>query len=345
MLRNGTEPVRGNRRFRQWLVPGVRQPPVYSFIALLTGFVILVGPVAYRQTSKYGRSHLMFAIAPILAIFTTLAMLGYGVISDGFQTKVRIRQLTWIDGRSGDAGERVRATYFAGIRPRAGLRFPGHATVMRQAESDGSTWEETNRLPPSILGRITVSEDAQIFGSSFLPSRDQRQFVFHAPRMNVGSIQLLPPSTGGTEPRLENGLRFPLRTAIVRDHNGDYWGSKAIEAGATNTCVKLNSKSASSWLGELHSEYRPMAATGESQSRPSRDIKIIDPLGAIARELRLHPRYEDGLFEDWLRSHLQLQGEIPKDHFVATAEVSEDVVAVEGSDVVDSVRYLFGTLP
>jgi hypothetical protein len=88
-----------------------------------------------------------------------------------------------------------------------------------------------------------------------------------------------------------------------------------------------------------------MATTDENQSRARREIKIIDPLGAIAKRLRIHPRFEDGLFEDWLRSHLQLQGEIPKEHFVAMAPVSDDVIAVEVSEVLDSVRYVFGTLP
>ena len=39
-----------------------------------------------------------------------------------------------------------------------------------------------------------------------------------------------------------------------------------------------------------------------------------------------------------------MAGEIPALYFVAISDVSDDAVAVEGSEIVDSVRYVFGTL-
>ncbi|NND99217.1 MAG: hypothetical protein HKN47_18010 [Pirellulaceae bacterium] len=140
-------------------------------------------------------------------------------------------------------------------------------------------------------------------------------------------------------------MSFPLQIVIIRDANGDYWGTKFLDPNETTYGTRLDSRSASSWLGKLHSDYRPMATTDDNQSSSRREIKIIDPLGAIAKRLGMQTRFEDGLFEDWLRSHLQLRGEIPREHFVATASVSDDVIAVEVSEVLDSVRYVFGTLP
>ena len=111
--------------FKKWLVPGVAQPPVYVLVTLLTIFVILVGPVAYRRTTKAGRGHLMFVIAPVLAVVTTVSMFAYGLAADGVSTIARIRQITWVDGATGAAGERVRATYFAPISPGDGLNVSG----------------------------------------------------------------------------------------------------------------------------------------------------------------------------------------------------------------------------
>ncbi len=344
MVRQGTEPMLGNDRFRRWMVPGVLQPPVYSFIALLTTFVILVGPVAYLQTSRSGRTHLMFAIAPILAIITTLAMFGYGIVSDGFQTRVRVRQLTWVDGASGDAGERIRATYFAGIRPSAGLQFPGNAEVMRQAEQTGISWEELNSLPPATLGKLTVDEHRQLFDSSFLPSRAQRQFIVHAPRSKLGSLLLLTEPTEQANPQVVSNLAFPLYEVILRDNASRYWRVDGLGAGQTKACEPLDPKSASKLFGKLYNDYRPIAETTNRRKEIRDRRQLIEPLAYVRNRAAINDGVVDGYFETWLQSHLQTSGEIPPSHFVATAAVSEDALAVEDCEVVASIRYLFGTL-
>lgn len=344
MLRQGTEPIRGHSRFRDWIVAGVLQPPVYAFMGILSLFVILVGPVAFWQTTKYGRSHLMFAIAPLLAMITTLVMLAYGVISDGFGTQVRVRQLTWVDGYSGDAGERVRATYFAGIRPSDGLRFPGHATVNRQAEPSNLSWSESNQLPPLALGNVTVRDDAQIFGSSFLPSRDQRQFIVHAPRTGIGNLKLLSPLSDNGPPKITSTFGFPLRELILRDDGGRYWLVEQLNAGGTETCVSLEPKAASRRLGDVYNDYRPVSVANNQASSNRNQGENFDVLNAITEQLGIQPRYALGTFEEWLSGRLQMAGEIPELYFVAISDVSDDAVAVEGSEIVDSVRYVFGTL-
>jgi hypothetical protein len=122
MLRRGVDPMIGDTRFRDWLIPGVAQPPVYTFIGLLTVFVVLVGPIAYRWTTRHHRSHLMFLIAPALALVTTALMFAYGIMSDGFGTSARIRQLTIVDAAGKTGVERIRSTYFSGVRPADGLK-------------------------------------------------------------------------------------------------------------------------------------------------------------------------------------------------------------------------------
>ncbi len=222
-LRRGVDPLIGDGRFARWLIPGVAQPPVYTFMGLLTVFVVLVGPIAYRRTTKIGRSYLMFAIAPALALVTTLAMFGYGIVSDGFGTVVRVRQVTWVDGRSGDAGERVRSTYFAGVRPGDGLRFPGNAEVIGYPQGTGDSWEEHNRSMPETIGKVVVRNDSQVFDSSFLPSRQQRQFVVHRPRMGVGYLSLSSALDATAAPNIESTFDFVLHETLIRDDRGDYW--------------------------------------------------------------------------------------------------------------------------
>ena len=188
LLRSGVEPILGSSRFFQWGIPGVAQPPVYTFMGLLGVFVILVGPVAYRKTAKAGRSYLMFAIAPLLAIATTLAMLVYGVVADGFGTQTRVRQITWVDGESGNGITRTRSTYFAGIRPSAGLSFPANADVTLYPDNQQRSWEARmdDRFDPR--GEVIVTDETTRFTQDFLPSRQQRQFVMHQPSSFSGRL-------------------------------------------------------------------------------------------------------------------------------------------------------------
>ena len=345
-VRRGVDPMVGDRKFSSWLIPGVAQPPVYTFMGLLTAFVILVGPIAYRRTAKQGRSYLMFAIAPVLALFTTVAMFGYGIVSDGFGTVVRVRQLTWVDGASKAAGERVRSTYFAGVRPGNGLTFAGDAEVIGYREGTGQAWEELDELSYAMMGRITVREDEQQFDSSFLPSRQQKQFITHQPRQDLGRIRLIPDPKGILAPELKNEFPFVLRSLVVRDPKGAYWFCEEVDTGESKRCTALTIQDASKSLGKLYRDHQPVSAVRQTTSRVNQYRNLIfDVVTEINRNIVAKTNMSDGVFEHWLQSHLQTAGEIPTSHFVGVSDVTEDVLAVESCEVSSSVRYVFGTLP
>ncbi len=344
MLRRGVDPMMGDRRFDRWMIPGVAQPPVYTFMGLLVGFVVLVGPVAYRKTSKSGRSYLMFAIAPVLALMTTAAMFAYGIMSDGFGTVTRIRQLTFVDGASGDGGERFRATYFAGVRPSDGLTFPPDAQVMPYPEGGFKSWREHYLEPFEIMGNLAISDQAQRFDSSFLPSRTQRQFVVHLPRRNIGHVALVP-ATASEPAKIESTLDFPLQSILLRDGAGEYWNVESLAAKSASTATLVDVKKASKMIGKMYNDYRPISATRQSgASRRNYSTEVYDLVNDVTTSTTSLNMITDGVFEQSLQQQLQSSGELPKGHFIATADPSDDVVSVEGAEVVDSVRYLYGTL-
>lgn len=345
-VRRGVDPMLGHRRFAEWLIPGVAQPPVYTFIGLLTGFVILVGPVAYRKTAKAGRTYLMFAIAPTLALVTTVAMFSYGIVSDGFGTMVRIRQLTWVDGKSGDAGERIRSTYFAGLRPSRGLRFAGNAELTFYPETTGQSWHDASKMTPETLGQIRVEPDAQILGQGFLPSRQQRQFVVHQPRTTIGTLQLTTDRKAISPAEVTNHFGFELKEAVVRDSAGKYWSFGDLVSGESDACKPLSATDASKELGRLYRKYWPLTSEVREASRSTRrnSSQIYDVVIDTNRRLDRNLSVPDGTFEYWLEHHLRTVGEIPREHFVAIAEVTDDAVALEETELVASVRYVFGTI-
>jgi hypothetical protein len=307
--------------------------------------VILVGPIAYRHTTKVGRSYLMFVIAPLLAGLTTIAMFTYGIVSDGFGTVVRIRQLTWVDGVSGDAGERVRSTYFAGVRPADGLTFSGDAELMIYREGSGQSWEDLDRLSPSILGEVRVEAERQLLQSSFLPSRQQRQFVTHHPRQGVGYLQLKSGLSAEAPPAVVSGFSFPIRQVVARDQQGRYWFVESLDAKAERNASPLTTRDASKLLGQIYNDYRPLSGVRETSSNANRfDNEIYDVIVDINRHLESRTSLTEGVFEQWLQQNLQTHGELPNGSFVSIAEVSPDVIAVEDTEIRASVRYVFGTL-
>jgi hypothetical protein len=348
-LRRGVDPMMGDERFSRWTIAGVAQPPVYTFIGLLTVFVILVGPVAYRKTSKAGRGYLMFAIAPVLALVTTAAMFAYGIISDGFGTIARVRQVTFVDGVSGDAVERVRASYFAGVRPSDGIRFGPETEVMPYWQNNMTSWRMALNGRPADIGRIVIDDNSQRFDANFLPSREQTQFVTHRPRHDIGSLAI---ASDGETITFVSGFDFPMTVVVARDMDGDYHVAMDVRPNASTVAETMAetvaTKIASRLLGKMYGDDRPIGATSQSRSRRNRTAygynEIYDVILEINRNVKDTSGFTDGLFEFQLQQQLQSSGELPVGHFAAVTAISPDTLAVANARPVDSIRYVCGSL-
>lgn len=355
LTRAGVEPILGSSRFFQWVIPGVAQPPVYTFMGLLGIFVILVGPVAYRKTARAGRSYLMFAIAPLLAIATTLAMLLYGVVADGFGTQTRVRQVTWVDGESGDAITRTRSTYFAGIRPSAGLSFPGDADVTFYPDNQQRSWEERleDRFQPQ--GEVIVTDDSLRLTQDFLPSRQQRQFVTHRPRPQLGRIVVEPNGSKDAVDapqsiRIRNEFNLPLSEVLVCDDQGDYFLAESVESGQTAVGFAMTDKEASERLGEMYKRQWPVSSIvdrrqNQTNSRRNYSGETFDLLSDQVNQLDTIAKPTDGIFEFELQMRMQLGSKLPRESFLCLTALTDDAIAVDGAVATESIHYMMGTLP
>jgi len=379
LIRSGVEPILGSQRFFQWVIPGVSQPPVYTFMGLLGLFVILVGPVAYRKSAKAGRSYLMFAIAPVLAIATTVAMLGYGVIADGFGSQVRSRQITWVDGNTGDAFTRTRSTYFAGIRPSGGLVFPPDADVTIYPDNQTRSWESRIDERFESRGEVIASEDGLRFGRDFLPSRQQRQFVVHRPAHSWGRIRITPnpkarniediplkditgpllatdqdsrlgssePLTGPESILVQSETAAPLSELILCDENGDYYFADQLDGEANATARRITRAEASKMMGEMYK--RQWLISNVSERRPNNNRngnkEITDLLSEQLNEVGGPVKPTEGVFEYELQQRMQLQADLPKNSFLGLTELTEGSVAIPDAEVTASIHYVMGSLP
>jgi hypothetical protein len=343
LVRTGVDPILGDSRFDYWTVPGVAQPPVYTFMGLLTAFVILVGPIAYRYTTKRGRGYLMFAIAPILAFATTLAMFAYGIFADGFGTHARIRQLTYVDGASGHGGERIRSTYFSGIRPQDGLQFGSDAIVLPYRDSYGTSWE--NLLSQSSTGTnlVEVQSDVQNFASSFLPSRRQEGFVITRPRRSIGRLRI----DTSVPPVATSEFDFDLRDVVVRDSQGKDWFVDSIPAGASVSCYAPKQKmDVSKRLGGIYNDHSLTDSVTRSRNNGSVNTQETRDLVAVLNQIvGATSVVLGGSFENYLVNLIKNNPTLPDGSFAGLADVSPDAVAVKDATLKKSIRYVFGSLP
>ena len=363
-LRRGVNTINNGNRFDDWKIPGISEPPVYTFIGFLSCFFVVVGPIAYWQTKRIERTYLMFAIAPALALLTTLAMFGYGIIADGFGSAARVRQLTWVDGPTKTGVERVRGTYFTGRKIDGSLTFPDQAEVFPLLNRPGERWTSIATQAPAKMGASLVNLDGQAFESSTLPVREQRQFVSHHPRPEIGCLSIrirnllnqpTSPSTVDDEVAklaskrtisVTNEFDFALQDLILRNESLTlHWFIESLSPGETAYAKPISNKDASRLLGQMYTQHRPVGSSGESSNRrrnADNASNFSDFALKIRQELRSSSGDLNGIMESWLQQKLLTEGELPAGHFVATAAVSQDAIAIENCKLESSIRYVMG---
>ncbi len=354
VLRRGFDPVMGDSRFWNWTIRGVAQPPIYAFLSLIALFMLLVGPSAYWKLRSIGRSYLMFLVAPLLAMLATAALVVYGLVADGLGTKARVREVTWLCDAEGNAARYCRSTYFTGLRPVEGLRFPPEAIVEPYRADTPAAWRQRgNNEPEQAVGTIRLEPDAIRLSSDFFPSRQQRQFVAFQPVEKIGGLRLrLPQGASTPEAELISELKLDLNDLIVRDAAGEYWSADRIEAGRTLKPIKLTETEAAKKLGEIYA--RQTLAPPPLMVRATPTTSGISPDDMTAQLVTCYPYrasvptaragMPEADIEWWLREHLQTATRIPRESFIALADVTEDCVAAPGSKLVDSIHYVIGAL-
>ncbi|WP_168565375.1 hypothetical protein [Crateriforma spongiae] len=310
IVRRGVDPLIGDQRYFRWLIPGVSQPPVYAFIGFLSVFVICVGPLSYYWTSKTGRLHLMYAIAPVLALGTTGALLAYGVISDGFDVTARARQITVVDGVTGHATQRDRVTYFAGMQPSDDLKFLASDEVYPYRQGGQRTMHQIAQDSFRNVPTVLIDDQYQHFDSQFLPSRDQRQFVAQRVVRDLGKLSWVRPPGPEIRPVLEVLETVQQQLDPMSDNSSDEGESQpdvqpAEPMPASPPPVLSNGLPWKLQNLVIRGDdnrywYVPVVKAGEEiELRQLKDSEIGKALGMVFRQQRLSGSYE---MVDWSRS-------------------------------------------
>lgn len=164
------------RWFWRNLVQSVGTAPVWGFILFVTVFVILVGPVVLRLTTRMQHRTLLLFLVPALSLLATLLVLLYNVLREGFGTYGRIACVQFLDTNTGQGFIWSRQSYFSGAPPRDGLRFPLN-TFLKPVE--GETLSARYFYDPRdyVTGVIRCDGESQIFSNWLLPRNQQQVLV------------------------------------------------------------------------------------------------------------------------------------------------------------------------
>jgi hypothetical protein len=331
--RHGLSLYRNNDDYWDFLIPGVGLVPVTTFQVLITLFVLAIGPANYYLLRRFGRLHLLIVSAPVFAVLVTLGLFGYALVSDGFSIRVRARTFTRIDQTRGEAATWSRLSYYAGLAPSDGLRFPKDVAVLPLDPAIGRGGETSSY-------REVAWGDSQQLTSGWLGSRRLTQFVTVRARKTNYSLKVQE-SSGGQPPTVENNLRTAVSQLLLSDSQGQVFFGENIKPGE-KVLLQPDTPQRSKRL-DMHQVLlanRPMRPQeiDTSAMQSSRWMWGWGGLGA--------PSQATGCLElalDQVEAHLIGQTPLPKRSYVAMVSRSPEVdFGLESAEEDSSFHVILG---
>ena len=256
--RHGLSMVEQNEGFWNFLIPGVGLVPAVQFGVLITLFMLAIGPANYWLLRRSKRLHLLVVTVPLSAAAVTLALLVYALVADGLGTRVRVRSVTHLDQRSGRATCWSRMSYYAGLNPSGGLRFPTDTAVY-----------PLEHLPPVLSGqsprrRELIWGDDQWLAGGWLRARTPTQFVTVRCRPSERGLSIAPIEGEADGVHVTNRLGTPIRQLLVRTADGKGYWAQGIGQDATVRAKRIKLADAMARLGVTHFKNQPDLPAGIS---------------------------------------------------------------------------------
>jgi hypothetical protein len=225
--RNGFSMHRTNDDYWSFLIPGVGQAPVISFLLLVSLFAIAIGPLNYILLGRAKRLYLLLITVPLGALVVTGGLFAYALFTDGLSVRLRARSVTHIDQPAGRAVSWSRQSYYAALAPSRGLVFPEDCTVF-------SIEHQPGRVRSSEPRNKLVWRDEQHLEEGYLGARTTNQFMV---LRSTAAAQHLDVREGNAvrEPlQVANHLQASLEYLLVRDSQGRYWTTDKLSAGGAS---------------------------------------------------------------------------------------------------------------
>ncbi|MCI0491503.1 MAG: hypothetical protein L0Z07_01040, partial [Planctomycetes bacterium] len=223
--RHGLAPDQASQDFADFLVPGVGLAPVTEFRVFITLFVLLIGPFNYWLLKRLGRLHLLVLTVPLAAALMTGSLFAYAILSDGFRTSVRVRSLTTLDQRTGEAACWAWLSYYSGLAPAQGFTFPSDVAVYPIIPD---WYDATTDADMGTMREVLWEPSAGRYTRGWLRSRTPTQYLTVRARQSAQRIEFVPVKD---ELRATNELGTTIRYLVALDRNRKLFVGEHIRPG------------------------------------------------------------------------------------------------------------------
>ena len=266
--RYGMSMSRENRDYWEFLVPGIGRAPVTSFMVLISVFVIVIGPMNYVVLHRKRRLYLLLVTVPVGAALVTAGLFAYAMMTDGLAARARLRSYTFLDQPRDRALSWSRHSYYAGLTPSQGLKFPLDAEVycLEQFPKNGYGGQGPAR-------RVDM-DGAQTLKSGFVASRTSAQFVVVRATDSQLELRVAEYPAEGVPPKAANYLASTIRKLYLRDSRGDFYTAENVAPEATFELSPITAADAEKEYGEWLYNHRPENPEGYDPTRHNEAFAI-----------------------------------------------------------------------
>ncbi len=226
------------------------------FILILIGFGILVGPVNLFVFAKSGQRHRLFITTPIIALGTSVLLVGLIIVIDGFGGRgIRVALM---EVRPDD-GENAAYIYQEQIT-RTGVLLGGDFSISEPAAitpvplSSTSQWSRLteNNHGGGMRYEANLRDGKLEVDGDWFQSRSEQGQLVRAIVPTRGRIEL---RNGSGAPSLVSTFDFPIEKIYYRDDAGAYWVGEKIERGKAFTCREAQPTEFSSFMVEASGKF------------------------------------------------------------------------------------------
>jgi hypothetical protein len=269
--RNGFSLHRTNDDYWTFLIPGVGEAPVVSFLLLVSLFAVLIGPVNYMLLGRSQRLYLLLITVPAGAVIVTGSLFTYALLTDGLGVRLRARSFTDLDQTTGRAVSWSRQSYYASIAPSRGLTFPDDATVFRILHMP-STSPRTGE-PEQF---VRWDED-QHLTDGYIASRTASQFMVLRATQSAAKLTVREGAAAADPPNATNDLNTDIRLLVICDSRGAWWTTENLAGESSAKLSPTTPVAAADMLKKLYGADPPGFPRGYDPNLHNNALSLFIP--------------------------------------------------------------------